>query len=411
MKKCIYCGKDIADQAAWCPFCESNQQQIQAVSVPSRRRKITIISIAVLLLAGICVYGIVRYHAPKTYEGGAQIEYRINGEPCNVFLCFSSDFASLGAAEAEQDLMLVQGQDAATPSQLYVKKINAHHFESDLQDAFMEEVDSVNITSQPVNDSAPVRIYGPRTGAECSMKCAWVADIGYTSASAANTICWEIRMKNRDILRLYQTIRCGEIPLITYHHEDTPMDTVEQIEALIRQADEENPDAAVEMHLPPVTYTEPLTLDRHTVTLFGSETDEGKTTFTKTLTITTRNPDVMRIYNTDFIGEGGTGIMCSEGVRVQGSLISGWDVGFDVRDGGWASVNNAAFVGNKIGFRIDSHTSTYFNPNYENVVFAENELGLQIISTPADRKLNLINPVFDANKQDMDDLKEMVITD
>ena len=63
-------------------------------------------------------------------------------------------------------------------------------------------------------------------------------------------------------------------------------------------------------------------------------------------------------------------------------------------------MNNAAFVGNGIGLRFDSRSSTYANPTYENVVFAENETGMEIRHIPGDRQLNFINPVFDNNQTD-----------
>ena len=88
-----------------------------------------------------------------------------------------------------------------------------------------------------------------------------------------------------------------------------------------------------------------------------------------------------------------------------------WDVGVDVQDGGWASIQNAAFVGNGTGFRFDSKECTYSNPDYENLVFAENELGLDIRNVPGGMQLTLIDPVFDANVEDFSDPKGLLKTE
>ena len=141
-------------------------------------------------------------------------------------------------------------------------------------------------------------------------------------------------------------------------------------------------------------------MDARTAILFGSEEDGRKTTFTDTVTVQTRDPYVAEFYDLEFQGSGGCGILSREGLRLQACLFAGWDVGVDVQNGGWASVNNAAFVGNGIGLRFDSRSSTYANPTYENVVFAENETGMEIRHVPGDRQLEFFNPVFDNNQTD-----------
>ena len=58
----------------------------------------------------------------------------------------------------------------------------------------------------------------------------------YNSDTGTNRICWEISMKNGDVLRLYQRVTCLPQPTIEYHYEDTQMETVEEISALIEKA-------------------------------------------------------------------------------------------------------------------------------------------------------------------------------
>ena len=116
-------------------------------------------------------------------------------------------------------------------------------------------------------------------------------------------------------------------------------------------------------YLPPVTYEGPLTMDTRTANLYGCEEEGKKTVFTDTVTVQTREPYPAEFYSLEFRGDGGCGIRCSEGLRTEYCLFTGWDIGVDVNNGGWISVHNSAFVGNGTGLRFDSESSTYASPN------------------------------------------------
>jgi hypothetical protein len=277
-----------------------------------------------------------------------------------------------------------------------------------MQSAFTEQMGSCTVTASPEDGAQVAEIVGPHLGEEAGNAAA-SADIVYWPETGTNTLCWEITMKNRDVIRLYQTVECKLQPVVTYHYEETPMDTIEELQAVLDQAEKEAPDTLVELYLPPVTYEGGFEMDTNAVLLYGSEEDGARTTFTDTVTVSTRVPYMAEFYNLEFAGDGGYGIISTEALSLRNCLFTGWDVGVDVRVGGWVSASETSFVKNGTGFRIDSTESSYFNPAYENLVFTENETGMEVRNIPNDGELDLYGTVFDSNKTDLEDPDGRVI--
>ena len=397
MKKCISCGRQLPDQAAWCPYCETEQTEPKNVRTPVRRIRwiLAVIAAAVILCAGLLALRL--HHSPKTYEGDAEVSYGLGKTDCRVYLSFRIDAGKTKEAMESIDARVRPGDSAAVISLLFVKS----ETDESVEKAFLDQVESCSVTATPIDGSKAMDVKEPYYPENLPTDAVYAADVVYYPDTPDNSIIWDIKMKNGDTIRLQHTVECTTIPVVVYHYEDTPMDTIEELNALIEKAAREEPqDAVLELYLPPVTYEGALAMDARTAILFGSEEDGRKTTFTDTVTVQTRDPYVAEFYDLEFQGSGGCGILSREGLRLQACLFAGWDVGVDVQNGGWASVNNAAFVGNGIGLRFDSRSSTYANPTYENVVFAENETGMEIRHVPGDRQLEFFNPVFDNNQTD-----------
>ena len=399
MKKCKYCGKELPVNAEWCPYCEKSQNQAKKAVLPKRYRKGFIAFVSLIACIILIILLLKNLNGGKVYQGEDQISYKVNGQECTVFLSFRNNSLTTGLSQPEYVDQLADGDNAAAPSQLFAYAQN----DPNVQEAFINAVESCSVTAEPEGNAKTVDILGPAPGSKDGFTGAWKADVMYSSLTGTNKICWEVKMKNGDTLRLSHKITCTGIQVIVYHYEDTPMETVDEIHALIQKTADETPDAILKLYLPPVTYEGSLVMDTTTAFLFGSEEDGKKTTFTDTIQVKTRVPAVAEFYDLEFQGNGGIGILSTEGLRLQACAFIGWDTGLEVDDGGWASVNNAAFIGNHTGFRFNSKKSSYVNPRYENVVFAENDTGLEIINVPGDYELSFINPVFDGNKTDITD--------
>ena len=404
MKTCINCGKELPDQAAWCPYCETEQRKPETVRMPVRRRRKILAALAAVAVLCICALSAVLYHRPKVYEGGAQVMYRLNGRDCKVFLSFRPSALQTGEAQDSFSSMLRGGDSAAIPSFLFVLSEE----DEKMQSAFTQQIGSCTVTASPEDGAQVAEIVGPHLGEEAGNAAA-SADIVYWPEIGTNTICWEITMKNRDVIRLYQTVECRLQPVVTYHYEETSMDTLEELQAVLDQAAKEAPDTLVELYLPPVTYEGGLEMDTRTAILYGSEEDGSRTTFTDTVTVSTRVPYMAEFYNLEFAGDGGYGIISTDALKLRNCMFTGWDVGVDVRNGGWVSASDTSFAKNGTGFRFDSLESTYSNPTYENLVFTENETGMEVRNIPGDGELNLFGAVFDSNKTDLEDPDGRVI--
>lgn len=404
MKNCIHCGKELAGEARWCPYCEKPQKEPERVKTPLRIRRLVLTCLAILVVAGTAAYAVSRQNQPKVYEGGASVEYRIDGKDCKILLSFKSNGRTTGEEQDQTEDRQPENSQTAVPSQLvaYSKE------DPDIQNTFTELIDTCVVTAQPEEGAKPMEVNGPQPGKGSNFDAAWYADVVYGPENGTNVICWEVRMKNKDTIRLYQKVTCNLLETIEYHYEDTPMDTVEEIEALLKKTAEESPEAVLSLYLPPVTYEGSLVMDERTATLFGSEEDGKKTTFTDTLTVNTRKPATAELYELEFEGSGGTGLVSTDALYVQACVFTGWDIGVDAQNGSWISLTNDAFIGNGIGFRFDSGSATFSNPTYENVVFAENTLGMQILQVPGDNTLRFVNPIFDANETDYEDPKGLV---
>ena len=352
------------------------------------------------LILCACVLAVRLNHSPKIYEGGAEVSCRLGKKDFRLYLSFRSGAGQTGESMESNTVRIREGGTAAVPSFLFVKSGE----DENAADSFLEQVESCTVTVSPEDGAQEMEVSGPHSTEGINTEAVRSADIIYFPGAGINTICWEIRLKNRDTVRLHHTLECRVQPVKAYYYEDTPMNTVEELNALIEKASAEVPeDAVLELYLPPVTYEGPLTMDTRTANLYGCEEEGKKTVFTDTVTVQTREPYPAEFYSLEFRGDGGCGIRCSEGLRTEYCLFTGWDIGVDVNNGGWISVRNSAFVGNGTGLRFDSESSTYASPNYENVVFAENETGMDIMHVPGDRELNFINPVFDNNQTDFTD--------
>ena len=130
---------------------------------------------------------------------------------------------------------------------------------------------------------------------------ALVSDIIYTSNCGTNEIVWTLNMKNGDVIRLTQRIITSLMETLVYDSSNARLDTMEDLQALVEQIDEEvSPDAVVEIYLPPVTYEGELSITKRAVHLFGSSDGEAQTTFTGTVTIAPENYEVIDVRDITF---------------------------------------------------------------------------------------------------------------
>ena len=198
-----------------------------------------------------------------------------------------------------------------------------------------------------------------------------------------NEIVWTLRMKNGDVLILTQTIELLPQEVRTYSTADTPLDTAEQLQALLDDiAGACDADTSVTVYLPEVTYDAPITVGC-AVELVGSGT-----TFTAPITVAPlKNTDltraVVRFRQINFTGDGsGTGITAAAPTYLEESRVTGWAVGGEAVTGGWLYLRGSHVADCGVGIRYNSAYSSSYTYFADKMTFVQNGTALELLCMP-----------------------------
>lgn len=210
-------------------------------------------------------------------------------------------------------------------------------------------------------------------------------------------------MKNGDTITLRQTYEVTPIPVYDYYPEEHPMDTAEELQALIDSISGQVEEAAVvNLHLPPVTYEGGVTIQDWNLNLYGSTDGAGnRTTFTGPVRALAPYSNITYFYDMDFVGDGGTGLSGSAPFRATNCTFTGWDTAVLAYGTSWANVIGCTFRNNGIGFHFDSDGEYANHSMYNDNLFEGNEVAVQLDSVPTDVALNFQGSVFRDNGQDI----------
>ena len=112
-----------------------------------------------------------------------------------------------------------------------------------------------------LNSASPFQCSQPAYN-EGAPECPLISLIDFTGESGTAELVWTFQMKNGDTIYLRQTYEVVPIPVYDYHPEDYPMDTAEELQALIDTigGQANDPVAVINLHLPPVTYEGGITI-------------------------------------------------------------------------------------------------------------------------------------------------------
>ena len=180
------------------------------------------------------------------------------------------------------------------------------------------------------------------------------------------------------------------------------METAEQLNKLLDSLADLYPNDLLEITLPAVTYSEPVTIKSRGCTLYGSEEDGHRTTFTNTLEVFTRNVQITDVNNIYFSGNGDTGLLAHEGVFVKGCHFTGWDTAVYGQDGSWPMISDSIFSKNTVGFLFDNSThATCSDNSYPGNVFEDNKPAVRLENIPGSGELDFRESVFKNNTADI----------
>lgn len=396
-KKCINCGAELPEDASFCPHCAQSQIGKTEVKPPRLWRKKALIAVLCVLAIVAVILASFYVNRPKTYKGGAYIVYNDQDGAYELLVSFHPDDIANNRPVGEKTVSLSTNEWSNMTVMLGVY----HNGELADAEAFFEKVESCTLEASP-NEGSALALSEPTYNTNF-LPAARESDITYSGESGTNELTWTLKMKNGDRIRLKQTF--AVIPLIhqVYTPEDTALDTMEDLTALLSRINEEVPeDTIVDIYLPPVTYTGNLTMVSRAVNLYGNTDGDGRTIFTGTLSVNTDNPSNVMLFDLDFVGSGGTGLSATASVYMGSCSFSGWDVGAVALDGGMIGVEHCVFQNNGIGFKYNTVVYHSFNSVFPDCTITDNDIGVQFARLQGTITIDFVGSVFSGNRIDID---------
>lgn len=272
MKKCRNCGADLPEGASFCPHCAQSQIERQEVKPPRLWRKKALIAALCALVLVTAALAVFLPHRPKTYEGGASVTYTDQDGTYELFVGTSLNDIEDKQPEEKRTLSLSVDETSYLPAMLGVYR-NGTPVDPE---AFLAKVERCILEAFP-NENGALDIAEPRYN-EMFSAAVLETDVVFTGASGTNELVWTLTMKNGDTIRLKHTFEVLPLVHAAFTAEDTPLNTIEDLKALLDRIDGEVPaDTVVDIYLPPVTYTGDLHISSRAVNLYGCCDGSGRT--------------------------------------------------------------------------------------------------------------------------------------
>ena len=391
--KCPHCGADLPEHAAFCPHCARDIHPRREAKKPVPLLKKLLLGLLILAVLAAVGTGLWLAFGPKSYDGYGEVRY---GD-WQILLALNAD------SYAPAPEVTIPGEPEGqyrVPSRLFV---NDAHTGEDASEAFLAEVEAVTAEFTGQEDSSSPFLCSQPAYNPGAPECPLISLIDFTGESGMAELVWTFQMKNGDTLALRQTYEVTPIPVYDYYPEEHPMDTAEELQALIDSIGGQVEEAAVvNLHLPPITYEGGVTIQDRSLNLYGSTDEAGnRTTFAGPVRVLAAY-NITYFYDMDFVGNGGgTGLSGSAPFRATNCTFTGWDTAVLAYGTSWANVIGCTFQKNGIGFHFDS-TGEYANHSmFNDNLFEDNDTAVQLDNVPTDVALNFQGSVFRDNGQDI----------
>ena len=395
--KCPYCNAELPDDASFCPHCAHSLNDRKEVRAPRPyHRKIVIAALcAALVLAGIAIYSAA--NRACIYEAdGAFLSYSDSeGKYGLVAAFFPGDIENQKPVKSKTVSQVVDEEGNTT---VMIGVFRDGELLEDPEE-FFGKVEKCTLTAKPEGDGT-VSLEEPEYKEDFA-PAARESDLIYDGNSGTNELCWELIMKNGDTLRLKQTFEVLPLEHQIFTADDVPMETIEDLEALIAKINSEAPsDAVVDVYLPPKTYTGDLSMVSRSFNLHGDP--EGGTILRGSLSVNNDVPYNVLLSDISFEGQGGTGLSATVSVYMTSCSFSGYDVGAVALDGGMIAVHDCSFTDNTVGFKYNSVRHNSFDDVFPGNIFTGNDIGVQFERLEGTIRIVFDGTVFEDNRIDID---------
>lgn len=402
-KQCHHCGAELPREAVFCPHC-ARSIRLRAEAKPPRLwgkfLRPALVLLAALLAVGAYWYG----NRPQVIDpGGPELRYALDGAEYQLVAGWIDDRfegAQTVYQPVEEREMLY-----TFPQALY---INDPASGADAREPFLEQVE--RITAQFVRTDNPDRPWTcdePIPRPDYVPGAVRVASIHFTAWSGEGDMVWEIEMKNGDLLCLRQHFVAQPYQVLRFTPEDTPMDTVEALQALADRIPDRlsSKYSGVEITLPPVRYEGGLAVDGFDVTLYGSEDGAGnRTTFTGPVRVTGENNGISYLEGIDILGPGeGVGVSASARLHLRDCRVAGWRTGvLAYGNNVWINLGACTVEDNEVGLHFNAAGSSVSHPVYDDNLFRRNGTAVLLESVPSVESISFPGCRFTENGADID---------
>lgn len=397
-RPCPVCGAPLPREASFCPHCMEPLRPRREAEFPIRRwlrplrRVLFLLALAALAAAAFLLYQAV---TPHTYDGWGELTYHLNDNDYRLAVTFRND----AAPEPEYTVQTVQDWNYDRAAKLFVTHVDTG---ADAGQVFRQQVETIQVqVTQPQDNPSPITWQQPTYQGDPATEGTALSPLFFDGQSRGEAeIQWTLRMKNGDTLLLRHKLVIEPVEVVDYTPADYDMDTIEDLQALVDQIQEEVPlPTVVRLNLPPVHYEGGLTITGRPINLYGTVDDKKmRTAFLGPVTVDVDRGPQCFIENIDFRGSGsGTGLTVEADGRVQDCLFTGWDTGLLVGGDDWADPTGCWFEDNGVGFRFDS-VGDYVNGNMlEGNTFRNNGTAVELLRVPGARTLYFNGCVFSGN--------------
>ena len=397
-RPCPHCGVSLPEDAAFCPFCAQRIRPRQTVKVPSHRWRKALkraLALAVLLLLAAALYD---YMTPDIYDRYGELTYTMGGNDYHLIVTFRND----PTPEPEYTVRVEADGRYDRDAKLFITHVDTG---VDAGQMFNQQIDSAYVqVTQPSDSPSPVTWLQPEFANDPATEGLLHSVLTFTGKSQGPAeLQWRINMKNGDTILLRQKLDFQPVDSLHYYPEDWPMDTIEELQALVDQIQAEVPlPTVVYLHLPPAVYEGGLTIDKRTINLYGSlGEDNRRTTFLGPVVYRPEEDPQGFIQFIDFRGSGsGTGLTVEADCHVEDCGFSGWDTGLLIGGEDWADPVGCLFEDNSVGFCFNSGGS-YVNANrFEGNAFLRNGTAVELLRVPGAKTLYFDGCRFAGNDTD-----------
>ena len=405
MKSCPHCGASLHEQASFCPYCTQTVNVRKEVYPPRHMPRralysalIVFAAAAALLLLAFCLR-----HRPKVYDNDStEVIYRYQGVDYQLCIAWADTPFTPARQRSDSGVM---NTSYRYPVLLYISLANS---ETLAADPFLEQVDRITAEISGADEGLDISCTQPERNTDYVPDSAAIIYIDYIATttdrhSAKLTI--SVQMKNGDILRLHQTQIIDVSMIYDYTVDDAPMDTVQDIQALLKQIEATTRmDDEINIHLPPVTYTEEFVWEGRPVSFIGSTDTAGhRTTFAAPVRVTSQSGWLFFFDNITFTGSGsGTGLSVSARAHLTDCRVAGWDTGVLAHTNAWVNIDASIIEDNAVGFHFNAETGSPSDTQFQDNIFRDNATAVLLERVPNQVSLKFPDTRFSGNGTDID---------